>query len=98
MKETYEREYEQLDRQLTAFVQKRDDYIEAFSSENKWIRMMKDIRNVRKLSKDVVDAVVEKVSVYEGGRIEITMKYQDIFDITDNYIKEISGKEGESRG
>ena len=98
MKETYEREYEQLDRQLTAFLRKRDNYIEAFSSENKWIKMMKSVRNVRKLSKDVVDAVVEKVSVYEGGRIEIIMKYQDIFDLTDNYIKEISGKEARSRG
>lgn len=98
MKESYEREYEQLDRQLTAFIRKRDDYAEAFSSENKWIRMMKDVRNVRKLSKDVVDAIIEKVSVYEGGEIEIIMKYQDIFDLTENYIREISGKEEKARG
>ena len=98
MKEIYEREYEQLDRQLSAFIQKKSDYNEAFSSENKWIRMMKGVRNIRKLSKDVVDAVIDKVSVYEDGRIEITMKYQDVFDLTDTYIKEISGKERRSHG
>ena len=98
MKDTYEREYEQLNRQLEAFIQKRNDYIEAFSTENKWIKMMKGIRNVRKLTKDVVDAVVEKVSVYDDGRIEIIMKYQDIFDLTEGYITQIRGEEGISCG
>ena len=98
MKETYEREYEQLDRQLSAFIQKKCDYNEAFSSENRWIKLMKSVRNVGKLSKEVVDAVVDKVSVYEAGRIEITMKYQDVFDLTDTYIKEIKGKEEQRRG
>ena len=98
MKDTYEREYEQLNRQLEAFMQKRDDYIEAFSSENRWIKMMKGIRNVRKLTKDVVDAVVEKVSVSDDGRIEIIMKYQDIFDLTEGYITQIRGEEESSCG
>ena len=98
MKDTYEREYEQLNRQLEAFIQKRNDYIEAFSTENKWIKMMKGIRNVRKLTKDVVDAVIEKVSVYDDGRLEIIMKYQDIFDLTDGYITQIMGEEESSCG
>ena len=60
--------------------------------------MMKGIRNVRKLTQDVVDAVVEKVSVYDDGRLEIIMKYQDIFDLTEGYISQIRGEEESSCG
>lgn len=93
IKTSYEREYDQLNRQLEACIQKRTDYIEAFSSENKWIKMIKSIRGTKKLTKDVVDAFIEKVTIYEGGRIEITMKYQDVFDLTKNYIAEIREQE-----
>ncbi len=98
MKSAYEREYDQLNQQLESCIKKRNEYIEAFSSENKWIKMMKGIRSKKKLTKEVVDATIEKVTVYEGGRIEITMKYQDIFDLTKSYITEFSVQEEASNG
>ena len=62
------------------------------SPENKWIRMIKSIRNSRKLSQELVDTAIERILVYEGGNIEIVMKYQDVFKLTRDYVMEIQGK------
>jgi len=35
---------------------------------------------------------IERVLVYEGGNIEIVMKYQDVFKLTRDYVMEIQGK------
>lgn len=93
-KETYGKEYELLNKQFEEMVAERTEYQEMLSPGNKWIRMMKSIRETRKLSQELVDTAIERVLVYEGGDIEIVMKYQDIFELTRDYVMEIQG-EGE---
>lgn len=88
-KENYEKDYEMLSRQFDSLVQERAEYREMISPENKWIRMIKNIPDVSKLSQALVDTVIERVLVFEGGDIEIIMKYQDVFEITRDYIREI---------
>lgn len=94
-KETYSKEYELLNQQLEELTVKRTEYREMASLENKWIRMMKNLRGTRKLSQELVDTAIERVLVYEGGDIEIVMKYQDVFELTRDYVLKIQG-EGES--
>lgn len=93
-KENYEKDYETLSRQFDSLVQERAEYREMISPENKWIRMMKNIRDVSKLSQALVDTVIERVLVFEGGDIEIIMKYQDVFEITRDYIREMQETSG----
>lgn len=88
-KETYCGEYDLLNQQLEELVAEREEYREMASPENKWIRMMKSIRGKRKLSQELVDAAIERVLVYEGGDIEIVMKYQDVFGLTRDYVTEM---------
>lgn len=88
-KENYEKDYETLSRRFDSLVQERAVYREMASPENKWIRMMKSIRDVSKLSQALIDTAIERVLVYEGGTIEIVMKYQDIFEITRDYVWEM---------
>ena len=88
-REKYKQEYDLLDKQLGDLLEKRSTYREAMSSENKWIKLMKGIEAAHGLTKELVDAVIEKVMVYEDGAIEIVMKYQDVFDLTKHSIERI---------
>lgn len=91
-KETYGKDYESLNANLDKFMQERAKYREMTSPENKWIRMMKGIRGCGELSQELVDTAIERVLVYEGGSIEIIMKYQDIFELTRDHVRKIQGK------
>ncbi len=97
-KETYGREYELLNKQLEELIAKRTEYREMVSPENKWIRTMKSIRETKRLSQELVDKAIERVLVYEGGDIEIVMKYQDVFELTRDYVMEIQGEGGNTDG
>ena len=90
-KESYDQDYEMFSRQLDSLIQERTKYREMVSPENRWIRMMKNIRDVSKLSQALVDTVIERVLIYEGGAIEIVLKYQDIFELTRDYVREMRG-------
>lgn len=94
-KETYSKKYELLNKQFEELAAKREEYRRMVSPENKWIRMMKNIRGFSKLTQELVDMAIDRVLVYEGGDIEIVMKYQDVFEQTRDYVTKIQ-REGES--
>ena len=96
-KKTYDAEYEMLDRQLNELMERRNGYLEAMSSDNKWITLMKGVRNAKKLTQELVDTVVDKVLVYEDRSIEVIMKYQDVYELTVKYADQIR-KEAETNG
>lgn len=96
-KKTYDDEYEMLDRQLNELMERRNAYMEAMSSDNKWITLMKGVRNAKKLTQELVDTVVDRVLVYEDRSIEVIMKYQDVYELTVRYTDEIR-KEAEANG
>lgn len=87
-KQAYDQEYEALNRQLDDLTARRNEYQEAFSADNKWISLMKSVRNARKLTKELCDTVVEKILIYEGGDIELIMKYQDVYELTLKCVSE----------
>lgn len=43
---------------------------------------MRSVRNIKKLTQELVDAVIERIYIYDSGDIHIVMKYQDIFELT----------------
>ena len=94
-KSSYESEYEMLNSRMEALTAKKLEYVETISGKNKWIRLMKSVRRSRKLTKELADAVVENVKVFEGGSIEVVFKYQDVFELTKAYLSEIREKEQE---
>ena len=54
--------------------------------------MMKKAKQARKLTQELVDAMIEKVWVFKGGDIEVVFRYQDIFDLTKAYLEEMGGR------
>lgn len=91
-KKHYESEYESIEMSYEKLSIKLNDLQEAFSTENKWITLMKSVRNAKKLSQALVDAVVDQIRVYDGGSIEVVMKYQDVYEMTGNYIRQVENK------
>ena len=86
-----------LDRQLNELMERRNGYVEAMSTDNKWITLMKSVRNAKKLTQELVDTVVDRILIYEDRNIEVILKYQDIYELTVKYADQIK-KEAEGNG
>ena len=78
-KQTYEEQYEALNRLLDEAVERRERFLESISPDNKWLTMMRGAAGMTELTQEVVDAIIEKVLVYGEGRIEVVFNYNDVF-------------------
>lgn len=78
-KQTYEEQYETLSHLLDEAVERRERFLESISPENKWLTMMRGVAGMTELTRELVDAIIEKVLVYGGGRIEVVFNYNDVF-------------------
>ena len=78
-KQTYEEQYEALNRLLDEAVERRERFLASISLDNKWLTMMRGAAGMTGLTQELVDAMIEKVLVYGGGRIEVVFNYNDVF-------------------
>lgn len=78
-KQTYEEQYEALNRLLDEAVERRERFLASISPDNKWITMMRGAAGMTGLTQELVDAMIEKVLVYGEGRIEVVLNYNDVF-------------------
>lgn len=78
-KQTYEEQYEALNRLLDEAVERRERFLESISPDNKWLTMMRGAAGMTGLTQELVDAIIEKVLVYGEGRIEVVLNYNDVF-------------------
>ena len=78
-KQTYEEQYEALNRLLDEAVERRERFLASISPDNKWLTMMRGVAGMTGLTQELVDAIIEKVLVYGEGRIEVVLNYNDVF-------------------
>lgn len=78
-KQTYEEQYEALNRLLDEAVERRERFLASISPDNKWLAMMRGVAGMTGLTQELVDAIIEKVLVYGGSRIEVVFNYNDVF-------------------
>jgi len=78
-KQTYEEQYEALNRLLDEAVERRERFLASISPDNKWLTMMRGVAGMTGLTQELVDAMIEKVLVYCEGRIEVVLNYNDVF-------------------
>ena len=78
-KQTYEEQYEALNRLLDEAVERRERFLASISPDNKWLTMMRGAAGMTGLTQELVDAIIEKVLVYGGSRIEVVLNYNDVF-------------------
>ena len=93
-KQTYEEQYEALNRLLDEAVERRERFLESISPDNKWLTMMRGAAGMTGLTQEVVDAMIEKVLVYGGGRIEVVFNYNDVFYAMLECVEQIKEADG----
>lgn len=91
-KDEFNIEYDNLNILIEESTRKQIEFNEALSSENKWINLMKSVRTLKYLNKELVDTTVEKIFIYENKKVEIIMKFDDIFKATVDIIKNIESE------
>ena len=93
-KQTYEEQYEALNRLLDEAVERRERFLASISPDNKWLTMMRGVAGMTGLTQEVVDAIIEKVLVYGGGRIEVVFNYNDVFYAMLECVEQIKEADG----
>lgn len=78
-KEAFQKELASFSLRLEEAIERKEEFSQAMSSNNKWITLMKSVSRAKKLNQSLVDTVIEKILVFENNRLEIIMKYEDIF-------------------
>lgn len=88
-KHTYGQEAEKLNRMLDEAVERKKFFIETMSADNRWISNFKRADRCTELNQKIVDALIERIEVCEGGDFILTMKYQDVYVLTKRYVSEL---------
>ena len=77
-----EQALEKLERELSDIVNNRTD-------RSLWIEYFKKHHNMQSLTRSAVVELIERITVFENGRIEITPRYQQNFDSALRYISSL---------
>jgi len=88
MKADYDEEKETLQSELDLLIAEKNRRETAVSPENKWIKEFRRFETEQQLSAGMVAALVERIDVYDGANIEVTLKYRDELDALQEYINE----------
>lgn len=76
-KKQYESEYQRLQVALDEARKTKDSFDKVMSLDTDWMQVVKGLGNMDELSADVVEAMVARVSIFEGKRVQIVLKYHD---------------------
>ncbi|MBR3183575.1 MAG: recombinase family protein [Mogibacterium sp.] len=76
-KKQYENEYQRLQIALDEARQAKDSFDKVMALNTDWMQAVKGLGNMDELSADVIKAMVARVSIFEGKRVQIDLKYQD---------------------
>ena len=75
----FTRECEEVERAIEAQQQELDRMLESSTPDSPWIQHFKQFGQLETLNREVLVRLVERILVYEGGRIEIVFRYQEQF-------------------
>lgn len=87
-KEQYEQEGLALERQLTELLRQKNYLAEHLSPSNLWITTFLKYKKEMELTRPMLLELVERIDVYDGKRISITLKYADEYRILLDLLNE----------
>ena len=92
MKADYDSEKDELQSSLDELVASKEKQSEIVSPDNKWITEFRRFETEQQLSAGMVSALIEQISVYEGARIEVSLRYRDEFEALQGYVSDFEGQ------
>lgn len=82
-KQELEKQYNQVAISQTLLVNKKSQIF-----ENEFIKMFKQYKSLKSLSKEIVASLINKIVVYDHDKIEIDFKFKDEYESAVAYIRE----------
>ncbi len=86
-KNIYSKQSADIENQIKALDKQLEEYKTGYDGETEHIKYFKKHGNIDSLNRAIVTELIDLVLVYEGGRIKINFKFDDIFKKVDEYIK-----------
>lgn len=65
-----------------------DNYTEK-EEKNEWIENFLEYKNIKELSRQVVDELIDEIYVYENGRIQIKFRYEEQYKEAMEYVRKM---------
>jgi len=86
MKADYEAEKDKIQYNLDELITIKAKQDEIVSSDNRWLAEFQRFESEQQLSSKIMVALVEKIKVYDGARIEVFLRYRDELKHLQGYI------------
>lgn len=94
MRAVYDEERDSFQSTLNALLAEKHVHNNFLSAENQWITEFRRFETEKSLSGQMAHALIERIEVYDGKRIEVTLRYRDEIQSLRQYIKTVEvGKE-----
>ena len=77
-----------LDEDLELFTSTYRENLKKVKSNDYWIGHFKRNKRIKKLTKNILDELIDKIYVFEDGNIKIDFKYSDEYEQLLNYLME----------
>ena len=87
LKQTLTDRISALDAMIRNLEKTASEYEKGVTGENEFIAHFIKYKNIQALSRPMVVELIDEILVHEGGRIEITLKFQDAYKKLMEYIE-----------
>ena len=93
-KQKYDDECKELSSRLNTLEVDRRKLNTALSQNNRWLKNIKGLLKTRKITREIADAFVDNITVYDtdGIRVDVKLKYADELETLIEAIKEMEGQ------
>ncbi|MDR1116958.1 MAG: recombinase family protein [Oscillospiraceae bacterium] len=89
MKADYDEEKDRLGGELDVLFAEKSRQENLLSPENKWTREFRRFETEHCLSAGMVSSLVERIEVYAGERIDVTLRYRDEFEALREHLSHL---------
>ena len=87
IKSSLQQKVSSLDAMIANLEKSVKEYAAGITSENEFISHFMKFKNFTQLTRPMLIELVENIYVYEGGKIEIELKYRDAYEQVIQYIE-----------
>lgn len=91
-KESYDNEYSVLSCDIELLKRQLGEIISKQKDKSNWLNEYKKIATIEKLTRKIIVTLIEKIYVYENGRIDIQFRYRYHFETAMAYSKKFLGE------
>jgi len=92
MKADYDTEKDKLQQNLDELIAAKTKQNEIVSPDNGWMTEFRCFETEQQLSASMASAFIKRIKVYEGGRIEVLLRYRDELDGLQRYMSTFNRK------